>query len=25
VNGATKPKVKLTFSPGGETVKVAVS
>jgi RNA polymerase sigma factor (sigma-70 family) len=24
VNGATKPKVKLTFSPGGETVKVAV-
>jgi RNA polymerase sigma factor (sigma-70 family) len=25
VNSATKPKVKLTFSPGGETVKVAVS
>jgi hypothetical protein len=25
VNGATKPKVKLTFSPGGEVVKVAVS
>jgi RNA polymerase sigma factor (sigma-70 family) len=24
VNSATKPKVKLTFSPGGETVKVAV-
>ncbi len=25
VNSATKPKVKLTFSPGGETVKIAVS
>ena len=25
VNSATKPKVKLTFSPGGEIVKIAVS
>ncbi len=24
VNSGTKPKVKLTFSPGGETVKIAV-
>jgi RNA polymerase sigma factor (sigma-70 family) len=24
MNSATKPKVKLTFSPGGETVKIAV-
>jgi hypothetical protein len=24
VNSATKPKLKLTFSPGGETVKVTV-
>jgi hypothetical protein len=24
VESATKPKVKLTFSPGGETVKVVV-